>query len=302
MSEVDRGDKGPPLTCCAFASTSSAYGNGFALVRSKAHPADVCREHAPTSMSVLISIYRPSLSAPESAHLAKIRMSDDDRTNSKAVINEDGAAELAAKVFGLAQVESVKPLNSYDDRNFYLKGNLPGSDSTQKEYVLKVNNAADAKDLIECQNLCLRHLSSKGFPCPTPQLTLQGDALTYVTLKSTGGDTASFAVRLLSYLPGQLMAHVEPHSQELLTNLGRMVGQLQELLSGFSHPAATNRVYLWDLAHLTKLRPFASTIQDKEDLTLVMNVSPSLVITNSSHVSNRLLTGLRLKFYQCFPN
>ncbi|HLM80143.1 MAG TPA: phosphotransferase [Terriglobales bacterium] len=78
-------------------------------------------------------------------------------------------------------------------------------------------------------------------------------------------------VRLLSFLPGSVLADVRPHTPELLRSLGRLLGRIDHALQDFSHPATT-RALKWDLAQAEWIREYISHIEDSSRRTMVKQV------------------------------
>lgn len=78
------------------------------------------------------------------------------------------------------------------------------------------------------------------------------------------------AVRLLSWVPGDIMNHAHVTS-ELLLNTGRFVGRLGNALVGFDHPGL-HRVHMWDLACTLDVERFVPMIQNKEVSTAVYDL------------------------------
>ena len=64
----------------------------------------------------------------------------------KPPVEKHQAAVLAARLFNLhiTDLSFVKELNSYDDRNFYMRGSLNGQRECQ-EYVLKIINDVESR-------------------------------------------------------------------------------------------------------------------------------------------------------------
>ncbi|KAJ7388104.1 hypothetical protein OS493_039788 [Desmophyllum pertusum] len=84
---------------------------------------------------------------------------------------------MAARLFNLniADPTSIKEMDSYQDRNFYMRGSLMRGDekmgvSPCKEYVLKVINHVDSNNgcLIEVQGKLMVFLQARGYNCCTP--------------------------------------------------------------------------------------------------------------------------------------
>ncbi|KAJ7363159.1 hypothetical protein OS493_011437 [Desmophyllum pertusum] len=87
------------------------------------------------------------------------------------------AEVMAARLFNLniADPTSIKEMDSYQDRNFYMRGSLMRGDekmgvSPCKEYVLKVINHVDSNNgcLIEVQGKLMVFLQARGYNCCTP--------------------------------------------------------------------------------------------------------------------------------------
>src|ERR1043165_620164 len=80
----------------------------------------------------------------------------------------------------------------------------------------------------------------------------------------------TYLARLVRYLPGVPLAQVQPQSPALLRDLGRKLGQLDEALSDFDHPAV-HRDFHWDLANGNRIvDDFASLIEDDKLRELVL--------------------------------
>ena len=93
-------------------------------------------------------------------------------------INKKQACFLANCLFGLhvPDASSVKELNSYEDRNFYMRGTLMGTkgevkaESSSDEFILKVLNHVHSteKGLIAAQSSSMLFLIKHGFHCQEP--------------------------------------------------------------------------------------------------------------------------------------
>ncbi|MFN8458045.1 MAG: phosphotransferase [Anaerolineae bacterium] len=148
---------------------------------------------------------------------------------------------------------TAHPLPSERDQNFHLK-----TDSGQ-EYVLKIANATEQRELLDLQNQALEHLAARA-----PNLTLSrvcsaNSGQTIIPITSPTGET--HLMRLLTYVPGQLWAQVNPHTPELLHSLGQVLGTVDQALADFSHPAA-QRTLKWDLPHAAWIREYLPYLPD----------------------------------------
>ncbi len=173
-------------------------------------------------------------------------------------VTESEAARLAREIFSL-KVSAKSLPGEYDD-NFHL------TSGEGREFVLKVMHPAREQSFAEMQCQALQHLAQRApqisLPrvCPTPS----GDAFTVATLS----DGTKCLLWLLTYVPGPVLAKVNPHSQELLRSLGEFLGEMDAALSGFSHPAVL-RELKWDLARAGWIRDYLKHIEDSTRRALV---------------------------------
>jgi len=139
------------------------------------------------------------------------------------------SAEAAAKeLFGIrGQAQS---LPSERDQNFLL------TDSAGEKFVLKIANALESRAFLEAENAVLKHVARRVSFCQAP-----------VTSEIVSIEDRYFA-RLVRYLPGVPLAKVQPQPRELLRDLGRKLGQLDQALSDFDH-RSVHRDFHWDLAN-----------------------------------------------------
>src|SRR5579864_5222693 len=121
-------------------------------------------------------------------------------------VTESEAAQLAREIFGLEA--RARPLPGEYDHNFYI------SVEDGREFVLKVMHPGRQRTFIELQAQALQLLAVRapGAAIPHVQRTLQGELFAQVTL----GDGEQRWVWMLSFLPGKVLARVNPHTPELL--------------------------------------------------------------------------------------
>ena len=167
----------------------------------------------------------------------------------KPVVGTAQAASLALELFGLtAEPDSLKELDSYDDRNFLLRT------AAGEQFVLKVHNGVESQvpAFIEAQNEamgCARNLP--GLWCPWPCLSVHGNPIEYAELALPDGSPRRHAVRCLPFLPARLLGDVAP-TCELLTELGGCAARLDQALTTVTHQAAW-REHAWDLRSTCEL-------------------------------------------------
>ncbi len=157
------------------------------------------------------------------------------RNHGPAFTSHD-AERIASEFYRLHT--TARPLPGERDYNFYL--HTPSGE----EYVLKIAHAEDQRALLDMQHQALKHLAKREPSLALPQVrhTYDGEAIA-TTTSPTG---TAHLVRLLTYVPGKLLAAARPHTDELLSSLGNVLGKIDRGLSDFAHPAA-QRSLKWDL-------------------------------------------------------
>jgi 4-aminobutyrate aminotransferase-like enzyme/Ser/Thr protein kinase RdoA (MazF antagonist) len=166
------------------------------------------------------------------------------------------AEQAAAELFGLSG--SARALDSERDQNFELSGGAAG------RFVLKVANADEDIAVLELQNAALRHVRAAvpGVEVPGVIAARNGREISVVR----AGDGRTYFVRLVSWLEGTVLAERRPRSAKLLASLGRVLGQLDDGLRAFQHPAMHRPLY-WDLRHIdTALRHLPLLSADEQTL------------------------------------
>ena len=174
-------------------------------------------------------------------------------------VSETDAAALLERFYGLeAEVEA---LNGEYDLNFRVI-------SSAGEFVFKVMRPGHALAELELQHAALNHLAEHAPALNVPRVrpALSGKDIETVEL----GDETRY-VRLLSYLPGDLLVDVKPHSPGLLKSIGRLLGQFSAAMATFEHPAA-ERELRWDLPQALWVKDHWQHIEGGERLELVQNI------------------------------
>jgi 4-aminobutyrate aminotransferase-like enzyme/Ser/Thr protein kinase RdoA (MazF antagonist) len=160
-------------------------------------------------------------------------------------ITESEASELARQLFGIEAAAHALP-GEYDD-NFHLRAADGG------EYVLKIMHPDREREFVDMQCAVLQHLATAASELPLPRVipSLRGESC--MRAKVTGGSQR--IVWLLTYLRGKTLADFQPHTPELLAELGRFLGKLSRGLAGFSHPGA-QRELKWDASRAAWIRDY----------------------------------------------
>jgi len=145
------------------------------------------------------------------------------------------AFDIKADAHGLA---------SERDQNFHLR------DTDGSEWVLKIANPAENPALLDMQTQALLHIADIEPDLPVPRVRATPDGA--VLHEIDGQDGRRYIVRVLSYLPGQLLEDARLHPA-LLRDVGAIAARLARALRGFFHPDARHEL-LWDLTQAPALR------------------------------------------------
>jgi 4-aminobutyrate aminotransferase-like enzyme/Ser/Thr protein kinase RdoA (MazF antagonist) len=167
--------------------------------------------------------------------------------------------KLAEELYGLP-APVVKPLDSYIDLNYHL------TDKTGRQWVFKIANAREKKEILEAQCQAMKHMADRQITLNTPQvyLTLAGEEITSV--KSRAGTT--HLVHMLTFLPGTFLGELPDHPPALVEHLGQVLAEMDKALESFDHPAL-HRYLRWDLRNLPDLEKYLDFIEDLEQRRLV---------------------------------
>ena len=139
--------------------------------------------------------------------------------------------------YGLTAV--ARPLPSDRDQNFHL------ITKSGEQFILKIASAAESADVLDMQNQAMRYLAGdETIYSPNVCPTTTGEWMTAVS----GANGSHHFVRLVTYLAGEVLTEVTPQSPHLLHDIGRFLGQLDNALANFNHPAA-HRLLHWDVRH-----------------------------------------------------
>ncbi len=153
------------------------------------------------------------------------------------------AAEIVDHLFNIKGIATQLP--GEIELNFLLT-------VTEKEkYVFKVESANRDSANLALQNAALKHLANKNLSFQLPKIIAnkQGETITRFTKE----DGQQVYLRLLTWVEGRLLAKVNPHSPQLLENLGATCGQLCEGLKDFEHPAA-HHYFKWDSSNASWIK------------------------------------------------
>ena len=141
-------------------------------------------------------------------------------------------------------------------RDFGIEGDihcLPGEYDLNFEirtgdgrFVLKVMRAGCDPRFVQMQVAAMQRARDAGMADRVPEVIRTARGEDYASITDAHGERR--VAWLLSFLPGTLMAKVEPWTPELAGSIGALLGRLDRALEGFEHPLL-DRELKWDLRH-----------------------------------------------------
>ena len=198
---------------------------------------------------------------------ARSEAADDDehrRKEEKPQADLEEACRVARELFNLTEATSAKQLESYDDKNFCLRGRLRGGEPAQ--YTLKLHNGVESVNVpaMEAQNAIMLHLEAQGFCVPAPRADAAGAHIAFTELSMRGTlPPRRHAARLLAWVGGLPMNEAKTIELATLRAAGVYLGRMTAALADFDHVGA-HRVHIWDLQNTLLTRGFLHAITDAE--------------------------------------
>jgi Ser/Thr protein kinase RdoA (MazF antagonist) len=147
------------------------------------------------------------------------------------------ALAVAARNFGVEG--GISALPSERDQNFLI------SDEGGGKFVLKIANLNDPPELLQFQNLAMRHVELSTPECRV-QTVLRALDETDIARVHNARTRTEHCVRLLTWIDGEILAKSTGRGPALFESIGTSLAKIDAALSGFSHPAM-HRVLQWDL-------------------------------------------------------
>ncbi|HYX50777.1 MAG TPA: phosphotransferase, partial [Ktedonobacteraceae bacterium] len=178
--------------------------------------------------------------------------------NHKAYFSVEDARRIALELYGL-RVEA-RSLPGERDCNFHLKS------ETGQEFVLKIAPAVEQLETIDLQNKALEHLAAHDPALLLPHVCATRDGK--LIAEMTDADGTAHYIRILTYIPGKVLAESKPHTPELLHSLGSLLGTMDSALQDFTH-AAAHRTLKWDLQHMNWVHDYLHYIDQSERRAIV---------------------------------
>ena len=166
-------------------------------------------------------------------------------------LSAEQAARLVEGRFGIAA--TARQLLCERDQTFRLTA------AKEKEFVLKVFNAAEDPAVVDFQVEALRHIAGQAPSLPVPRVVLSHDGRAHEVVRREQG--TEHRLCLLTYLPGTMAKEVPPN-QALRRTAAQHAAWMGQALRGFFHPAA-GRALPWDIRQAAFARSKTQHIRDE---------------------------------------
>ncbi|MFQ5538443.1 MAG: aminotransferase class III-fold pyridoxal phosphate-dependent enzyme [Gemmatimonadota bacterium] len=157
-------------------------------------------------------------------------------TGSPLAPDSGALSAFLSRVYGLEG--DLLPLSGERDWNFLL--HTPGG----IRYVVKVSSPWEPAEALEGEVALLDWLG-RHTALPLPGVVPTGEGALLGLLPAASGET--YAIRVLSYLPGVPLAEVRPRTPVLLRKVGAAAGQLVSALEAYPGEAPAREAFEWAL-------------------------------------------------------
>lgn len=126
--------------------------------------------------------------------------------------------------------------------------------SSGVKYVVKISHPDRSIDILQLEHAASHHLGGKGFPYQLQNCLVNRAGATITLIEG-------FHLRVLNWIPGLLLADINPQSKATRQSLGRMMGHVSMALSDFNHPAAL-RFIKWDPSQILWIEAYVDRIPE----------------------------------------
>ncbi|HPF48004.1 MAG: phosphotransferase [Alphaproteobacteria bacterium] len=154
-------------------------------------------------------------------------------------------ANIAKELYGLEG--EIKALVSFEDQNARIK-------TANGRFVLKIANKRWSREFLQMQTDVLDHLKmvAPDMAFPEAVKTLKGETITYID---------GFAVRLLTYLEGNILANMD-RSPVLYKDIGRFLGQYSKAMESFPYDGTDGSDKYWKLDNVIACKKYLPEVDD----------------------------------------
>ena len=208
-------------------------------------------------------------------------------------------------------IQLVKELDSYDDKNLWIKVN-------GTNYLAKVHNGVESRDLIQylpsddsndatddcckaaihLQHSIMTHLKASGISTNEPQIpsgfssssSATPVAVASLPVHSKEDSPTPLVLRLLGWVPGRPMSDCKMLPIETLADAGRFLGNLGIALTKLPEAdklVAAKRYHQWDGKNTADLKDFVQYVTDDKRRSTV----ESVIATFQTDILDKIKSG-----------
>lgn len=136
-------------------------------------------------------------------------------------------------------------------------------------YLVKLSPSDEDPMIVQLQSACMEHLERTAPELPVQRIvrSLEGNSQVLVPTPRGPFDRV---LRVMRFMPGQLLANENPSSAQL-RSVGASLARLNGALQDFDHPCA-DRMLLWDLKHFSRMRPLLDHVHDRARRSLAEDI------------------------------
>jgi 4-aminobutyrate aminotransferase-like enzyme/Ser/Thr protein kinase RdoA (MazF antagonist) len=171
-------------------------------------------------------------------------------------VSAEQAQQWLAEHYGLSG--TLQALGSQQDLNYRV-------DSPRGRFVLKICRGDYALVELQAQHAGLKFLAEHS-AVKVPRVIAANSGADLLSLH-VGGEAVH--VRLLDYIEGQSLTHLDHLGQAVVAGFGRLCGEMDLALAGFDHPGL-ERTLQWDARHASALINYLlPVIKDEQQRALI---------------------------------
>lgn len=175
-------------------------------------------------------------------------------------VSAEQARQWLAEHYGLSG--TLQALGSQQDLNFRV-------DSPRGRFVLKICRGDYALVELQAQHAGLKYLAEHS-AVTVPRVIVANNGEDLLSL-DVGGEAVH--VRLLDYIEGQPLTHLDHLGRDVVAGFGRLCGEMDLALAGFDHPGL-ERTLQWDARHASALiSHLLPVIKDEQQRALIADAA-----------------------------
>ncbi|TKJ82782.1 aminotransferase [Pseudomonas koreensis] len=175
-------------------------------------------------------------------------------------VSAEQALQWLAEHYGLSG--TLQALGSQQDLNFRV-------DSPRGRFVLKICRGDYALVELQAQQAGLKYLAEHS-AVTVPRVIAANNGEDLLSLE-VGGEAVH--VRLLDYIEGQPLTHLDHLGRDVVAGFGRLCGEMDLALAGFDHPGL-ERTLQWDARHASALiSHLLPVIKDEQQRALIADAA-----------------------------